>query len=546
MRKLLKNILLFLPLSLLISCASVLLPSKQKITIETGSKDAKIYVNNEKFGEGTTATKKIDKGSVSNVAIVYGDDYVQQNNVLIPMRKKSGGYAACQVLNCLFIPLSGIGLYGLYADSYNSKGHSFPEVNSFKEAPLKKPLRTEDSKYIYLSKISLDIQNAKDQLLWFSGIIKTDLKTAIIETENKSVEEKLKEEKKNKRKKNKKEYLVDENKDIKLENVIFTGELQKVLHEGGYTDTTNSVFIDNNNTLIIEGKINKIDLFRISPNKTFSGGSIFSARTELKWFIKNTYGEIIDSIADLSFSENFASDEDIIKKIVGSSVTQSFYDLMKKNRANQIYKIVKDFDPKLDFSKLNKPNLVVQDKRDAVQASVIIKTKNGHGSGFAITNDGYIVTNYHVLVDRKSGARVDEITVIDFEGNELTGTLVKYNKFRDVALIKVEHEFTKAFMVSDQKSFQIMDDVYTIGAPKSVSLGQSISVGLISNERKFNNNELIQLNMSVNSGNSGGPVFDKNGHLHGVVVSKLVGKNTEGVSFAIPTYKLSKYLNFQF
>jgi S1-C subfamily serine protease len=52
--------------------------------------------------------------------------------------------------------------------------------------------------------------------------------------------------------------------------------------------------------------------------------------------------------------------------------------------------------------------------------------------------------------------------------------------------------------------------------------------------------------MSVNSGNSGGPIFDSKGNLHGVVVSKLVGKNTEGVSFAVPSYLLTEYLNIEF
>ena len=91
-----------------------------------------------------------------------------------------------------------------------------------------------------------------------------------------------------------------------------------------------------------------------------------------------------------------------------------------------------------------------------------------------------------------------------------------------------------------------MEDVYTIGAPKSVSLGQSISSGLISNERKVNNNNLIQLSMSINFGNSGGPIFDRKGNLHGVVVSKLVGNSTEGVAFAVPSYLLTKYLNLKY
>ncbi len=69
---------------------------------------------------------------------------------------------------------------------------------------------------------------------------------------------------------------------------------------------------------------------------------------------------------------------------------------------------------------------------------------------------------------------------------------------------------------------------------------------MISNERKNNNNNLLQLGMSVNAGNSGGPLFDNTGTLHGVIVSKLIGQNTEGVSFAIPGYMISDYLQISY
>lgn len=90
-----------------------------------------------------------------------------------------------------------------------------------------------------------------------------------------------------------------------------------------------------------------------------------------------------------------------------------------------------------------------------------------------------------------------------------------------------------------------MQEVYTIGAPKSIELGQSVSTGIISNKRTTNQNNLLQMNMSINSGNSGGPLFDKTGNLQGVVTSKLYGIGVEGISFSIPSYKLEDYLNIK-
>ncbi len=476
---------------------------------------------------------------------MYGKEYVQKNDVIYPSSRRTPGYYVCQALNLPFILAFGSGVYAVLLDAQTEKVYPYPKVIRINSAPKKLPVRDDDSKYIYLSNIRLEIKDAEEELSWHSGVIKNNLKNAISEAELKSLETKQKQ--KSKKVKKEKEYLVEKEKDLKFEDVVFTDDLKTLLYEGGFMDTLNNIFIDNNNTLIIEGKISKIDLFKIAPNK----GILFSdyiclAKTHLTWYIKNTYGEIIDSIAEVAFSENFAYNTNIIKKIVGNSVTQLFYNLLEKDVFKKNSKIEKEFDPKLEVLKLNMPNSIVKDKRDAAKASVIIKTKNGHGSGFAITNDGYIITNYHVLVDRIKGARVDNITVIDSDGTEMEGTLVRVNKFRDVALLKVDKEFSKTFYCSDTKSFRQMDDVYTIGAPKSISLGQSISTGLISNERKINNNNLIQLNMSINSGNSGGPIFDDNGKLHGVVVSKLVGKNTEGLSFAVPSYKLAEYLNLKF
>ncbi|HMS29926.1 MAG TPA: serine protease [Saprospiraceae bacterium] len=549
MRKFIKSILFIIPFLLLSSCATILLPSEQKVTINTSSKDAKVYIKNEKFGEGLSSTNKINKGEVQEIAIVYGNEFAQKNDVIIPSNTRSTGFIVCQIINSAFILVLGAGIYGIIYDSALSKAYKYPKIIDLKSKPIKLPVRTEVSKYVYLSNIRLDIHNADQELKWHTAVIKKDLKSAISDAESKSLSDKKRLEiieAKRKKKVEEKERLNDKENDLSIKDVIYTDDLKKILYKGGWYDTINNVFIDNNNVMIIEGKVSQLDLFEISANSNLYSGKIYTARTKLTWYLKNAYYEIIDSIADISFSENFADDKDIIKKIVGSSLTQSFYNLFENSKFKKNSKIETDFKLNTQITQLNKPRSIVVDKGDATEASVIIKTKSGHGSGFAITNDGYIITNYHVLVNREKGSIEDDFTVIDLDGNEMKGKLVKVNKYRDVVLLKVDKNFSKAFYCSDTKSFKKLDNVFTIGAPKSVTLGQSISAGLISNERNVNNNNLIQLNMSVNSGNSGGPVFDNLGNLHGVVVSKLVGENTEGVSFAIPSYKLLEYLNLKY
>jgi S1-C subfamily serine protease len=194
-------------------------------------------------------------------------------------------------------------------------------------------------------------------------------------------------------------------------------------------------------------------------------------------------------------------------------------------------------------TKFDQPKGIVENVEQANTASVIIKRKDkGHGSGFAVSNDGYIITNFHVIAG-KIKDKTEKMSVILANGEEFPAEIVSYNRSKDLALLKINHNFEKAFLLKTTKEFKTMQEVYTIGTPKSIELGQSISMGIISSERKNNNNSLLQLGMSLNSGNSGGPVFAKSGVLVGVVRSKLIGSNTEGVAFAIPANEVIEALN---
>lgn len=285
----------------------------------------------------------------------------------------------------------------------------------------------------------------------------------------------------------------------------------------------------------------------------------------MTWYIKNNFNEILDSVVTSEFSGDFAltgfyysiytpaaevqrmKDEysDEVGKMIGDAVDISYLKLHQNPTFTKYLKQETDFTIKDPVLALSAPKTYVSNKTDASSASVIVKTKDGHGSGFAITQDGYVVTNYHV-VSGKVKDKINTVKIINGSGEEVEGKVVRYNKFRDIALIKCDMKFPNAFKVTNVKSFRNMQDVLTIGAPKSVELGQTVSTGIISNERKANNNNLLQLNMGINSGNSGGPLFDETGTLHGIIVSKAVGKNTEGISFAIPGYLLSEYLNISF
>ncbi len=523
-------------------CVAFFYPKKQKMTFNTGNKDATVYIDKEEAGKGRVVTEKVVKGGALQIVVKapgYKDSYTA-----IVQTHRAPGFWIC----ILFDLFPGCG-YPLYIDPWLPKGLSYDkEINLKSEDKLVN--RNPGDKYIDISNIRLDLKDKKNIKSYSVAYSSTTLLKDIDVAEKKKDFKDNKADAKQAKKKKGKKSLVDEAdvNDLTYDDTKFSANVYKTLKATGFVDTVNRVFADNNNTLVLEGSIRKVYIYTIIGKKM--RGSYFKSKIFLRWYIKNTYNEIIDSLDTKEYSGDFVihggdKDDHLWEKMYGDAVDISYLRLHKDGKLAKYLKTESNFactDPMLSLNAVRAP---VKERGDASIPSVIVKTKDGHGSGFAITEDGYIITNYHVVAGKVSG-KLNSIKVITSSGEELAGTVVRYNKYRDLALIKVDKKFEKAFKVSNVKSFKNLMDVYTIGAPKSVELGQSFSAGVLSNERKANNNNLLQLGMSVNGGNSGGPLFDTNGNLHGVIVSKLIGANTEGVSFAIPGYLIGEYLNIQY
>ena len=165
----------------------------------------------------------------------------------------------------------------------------------------------------------------------------------------------------------------------------------------------------------------------------------------------------------------------------------------------------------------------------------------GAGSGVVITNDGYILTNEHVV----EGA--EDIKVIMPDGNEYSANIAGADAKTDIAVIKVESEeqFTSA-VIGNSDNLEVGEYVMAVGNPLG-TLGGTVTDGIISaiNRQVTINNvtmDLIQTNAAINNGNSGGGLFDSNGRLIGIVNMKdsgftSSGATIEGLGFAIPINK---------
>ena len=176
-------------------------------------------------------------------------------------------------------------------------------------------------------------------------------------------------------------------------------------------------------------------------------------------------------------------------------------------------------------------------------AVVMVRTPAGLGSGFIISPDGYVITNDHViqgetrvwviLFSRGKDGAIDKRKVGDVK-------IVATNRYSDLALLKLEGEKDLPYVyVGNSRQVKVGQPVYAIGNPHG--LDRTVSEGILSTlNRAIEGLPHLQTTTAVNPGNSGGPLFDLQGRVVGVVNLKI--GNAEGLNFAIPSERLVQFL----
>lgn len=160
------------------------------------------------------------------------------------------------------------------------------------------------------------------------------------------------------------------------------------------------------------------------------------------------------------------------------------------------------------------------------------------GSGFFVSNDGHILTNYHVIESAAAGGF--NVTVTTHDGSVYVGRIVGTEEVRDLALIKIEKEGTEPVTFGNSDAVSVGDEVYAVGNPYGV-LEFSMTVGHVSGigrqiatEETEEMYQMLQIDANVYSGNSGGPVYDADGNVIGIVSARYSTEGMEGIGFAIP------------
>ncbi len=524
-------------MSMFSGCAMMFSSRYQKVEITSATKGAKVEYP-EVGTKNKNGATKFDKTRIYHTVTVKKEGY-KSANYAFGLSKTSPTLAFMAI--DFVIPIIGW-FYGIPWDL------SSPKIRKFDKSQVAPALipydkRKEDEKYIIINTTAIDAKGKDIILHQYKSLGKYK---AGKHNDTRSI-----------RKLNKSQ----DKEDLKVDNTIFTSALNGTMKKMNFIDTTNTIFPAVGNTLYLNATIKEIVIQDVEspyhhpgsgPNSMYVHNRLLSIQMVIEWEVLDYYKQEIYSTkttekSDLFSYSNYSNDPKVFSNFLISS--------MEDNLEYAIIKIRKELTIKGLLQKtsggkavempaitINKPGKLENGRlNDYMKSAVTIKVDEGHGSGAIISDDGYIITAYHVVAGSK------KIEIIMGDGTKDTVVqVVRKNEDADLALLKIGKTGLPALAITNATEPEIGVDVWAIGTPKSVELGQSVSKGVLSGLRKANNVTYLQTDVSLNGGNSGGPLVNKEGTILGVVTSKLVGVGTEGVGFAISAQEIMNKLKVQY
>lgn len=481
--------------------ATIVSTSKQGVNINSKPSNATVYLNDKKIEKTPTKVriKRKDGGEIK----IEKEGYKTHNELLYPAKANPVAY-----LSMLFL------IYPYYVDVATGAIFSLNK-KELNVDMIKIPNRIEDSQTIYCDEVNFKIKagdklgnfyikDKRDEILYFGESLNID---AV----------------------NLKQDANDILKDLGFKVAESKGQLFSPTAQARY---------------FIKAEVLKTQ-YDVKASHKYEEYAKYETNCEMnvKWALVNRSDEVKYEATTTGMSTKYEK-----------GGTAAFYDAFENSfyqflNNEDIYKTVKQVDglndetTKYSLIKILKPVIKVSNDKiinNATNSIVTIDNKSSHGSGCILSEDGYIVTNYHVV----SG--LEKVNVKLKNGVSLEGNVVRYSEEYDLALIKVNGSGFTPIPISEEKEINIGSDIYAIGTPADKTLGQTVTKGIISGTRSIMEKEFIQTDVSINHGSSGGGLINKNGYLVGIVNAKLVGQGVEGIGFAIPGYVIFEKLKIEY
>ena len=251
-----------------------------------------------------------------------------------------------------------------------------------------------------------------------------------------------------------------------------------------------------------------------------------------------THTHSVDEIAGVT-----QSIEDVAQKAEGiSEVVEKANAIEKKIEAieKKIEAIAEIVEIDVEFSLAEVFDMA---EESVVQVNVLRGNDGGIGSGFVYSNDGYIITNQHVVQDSS------KVTVTFLDGESYIGDVVGIDRDLDIAVVKVNASNStrlQPLMIGDSSKLTVGEKIAAIGNP--FGLSGSMTSGIVSQigrllpqDTGYSIPDVIQTDAAINPGNSGGPLFNMKGEVVGIntAIQSATGEFT-GVGFAVPSNTVKK------
>lgn len=258
-----------------------------------------------------------------------------------------------------------------------------------------------------------------------------------------------------------------------------------------------------------------------------------SARIEVEWQVYSSEeGKVLAKIATYGSYSTSGSEDRIVERLLNGAFKRAVQDFAADTT---FLRIVKTGAAKREVAAapLTPLSIVVAAPRQtpiakAGSSVVSIVVAEGHGSGVLVSPDGYILTNRHVAGD--SG----KVRIVWADGSESPGQVLRADRKRDVALVKVDDPRAQPLAIRHEPA-QLSETVFAIGTPLDEKFAGTLTRGIVSGLRIMDGQPLIQSDVVINGGNSGGPLLDEKGQIIGLTVAGMeVGGAPMGINFFIP------------
>ncbi len=521
LKQMVKTTTLVLASSILFSsCASFLNGRYQRVEIKT-DKGATVMVDSEK-AKMKRGKYLLKRDGYPKTISIEKEGYQTQHETILPYKKSKLRY-----LNAALIPLNpyaaaGVTLLDNSSRVWNyNKSYNFPYIEVLDLAE-----KTNDLKEVLITDVIFNVDSSDNNVVYYKSYKDYINSNAYI---NEGIGE----------------FTWDGTN--KEGDKVIALSTNYTLLEKGFIDTSDAVFKDSySNNYYLGVEVNNVNLIIVNNSKGSKTGGMFNLETNAKWTLYNFYGDSIHSLkiesstGDIGYYVDRVHPNQLIVEGSFLSLKKGMKTFLNDvevtaflNKAND-YKLEDNYDELLLADMMPNANNVTE----AINSSITVKTKSGHGSGFVISSNGYIVTNYHVIRD------TSDLSIVFNNGDTYAATLLRTNKKHDLALLKIEKNDLTALSISKSTNFNLASKVYAIGTPTATDLSNTVSSGIISSVRVTEDGKkLIQTDASINSGNSGGPIVNEEGVVIGVVSSKLNGIGLEGLAFGIPAYEIFEALN---